>query len=120
MPSKPKLAFPSDVSDLLGAFEHERVDYLVVGGYAVAAHGRPRATKDLDLWVDGGDNLVRLARALAASGAPRRMVEGMVPRCMFERAPRADARTDVTDIPRHEIARTGSCRRTSVSRSTSA
>ncbi len=27
------------------------VQFLIVGGYAVAAHGHPRATKDLDVWV---------------------------------------------------------------------
>ena len=30
---------------------HHRVRFLVVGGYAVAAHGHPRLTKDLDVWV---------------------------------------------------------------------
>ena len=27
------------------------VQFLIVGGYAVAAHGHPRSTKDLDVWV---------------------------------------------------------------------
>ena len=31
--------------------EHE-VRYLIVGGYAVALHGHPRYTKDLDVWVE--------------------------------------------------------------------
>lgn len=39
---------PSDFSELIAAFEAHGVEYLVVGGYAVGAHGRPRATKDLD------------------------------------------------------------------------
>jgi len=30
--------------------EH-RVDYLIVGGYAVAFHGHPRATADIDIWI---------------------------------------------------------------------
>ncbi len=28
-----------------------RVKYLIVGGYAVALHGHPRYTKDLDIWI---------------------------------------------------------------------
>ena len=32
---------------------HHRVRFLLVGGYAVAAHGHPRLTKDLDVWVWG-------------------------------------------------------------------
>ena len=45
------------------------VEYLVVGGYALAAHGRPRYTGDLDLWV-GNDatNIRRLLQALDAFG----------------------------------------------------
>lgn len=41
------------------------VRYLVVGGYAVAAHGLPRATKDFDVWVwIGPGNVERLLAAL--------------------------------------------------------
>jgi predicted nucleotidyltransferase len=45
------------------------VEYLVVGGYALAAHGRPRYTGDLDFWVGTStENAVRLLRALAQFG----------------------------------------------------
>lgn len=52
--------------DLLAA---NAVEYLVVGGYALAVHGRPRYTGDLDLWV-GTDpaNIERLLAALTAFG----------------------------------------------------
>jgi hypothetical protein len=41
------------------------VRFLIVGGYAVAAHGHPRATKDLDVWVwIDKHNSERLVRAL--------------------------------------------------------
>lgn len=63
-------AFPADFSDLIAEFERASVEFLVVGGYAVGAHGRPRATKDLDLWIAGGANLERVAVALAAFGLP--------------------------------------------------
>lgn len=45
------------------------VHYLVVGGYAVAAHGHPRYTKDLDVWIDiTRDNAARVHKALADFG----------------------------------------------------
>lgn len=40
-----------DFRDMLLAFEDAEVEYLVVGAYALAAHGIPRATGHLDLWV---------------------------------------------------------------------
>jgi hypothetical protein len=62
---------PPDFADLLAAFAAEGVEFLVVGGYAVAFHARPRATKALDilLWGDA-ENLARAAVALARFGAP--------------------------------------------------
>lgn len=40
---------PPDFKDLLEEFARAEVEYVLVGGYAVAFHGRPRATKDIDL-----------------------------------------------------------------------
>lgn len=37
--------------DILSTFNAEGVEYLLVGAYAVAAHGLPRATGDIDLWI---------------------------------------------------------------------
>lgn len=60
-----------DFRDILTAFNTEKVQYLVVGAYAVAAHGLPRATGDLDLFVRcAADNAKRVVRALALFGAP--------------------------------------------------
>lgn len=60
-----------DYRDILSAFSDERVEYLVVGAYALAAHGVPRATGDIDLWVRCSDeNARRVFRALARFGAP--------------------------------------------------
>lgn len=45
--------------------------YLLVGGYAVAFHARPRYTKDLDVWIEASPaNAQRAWKALAAFGAP--------------------------------------------------
>jgi len=60
-----------DFVDLLRAFAAADVRFLVVGAYALALHGRPRATGDLDVWVDTtAENAARVVRALAAFGAP--------------------------------------------------
>ena len=64
-----------DFKDILAAFATHGVEYLVVGGYAVGFHGRPRFTKDLDLWIrPSADNLARVKSALVAFGAPNAMV----------------------------------------------
>lgn len=69
---------PPDFRDLLEAFARESVEAVLVGGYAVAFHGRPRATKDIDLVLAGApDNLERAARALAAFGAPTTVVSAV-------------------------------------------
>ena len=60
-----------DFVDLLRAFVAHDVRFLVVGAYALALHGRPRATGDLDVWVEATpENARRIVRALAAFGAP--------------------------------------------------
>ena len=60
-----------DFVDLLRAFLAAEVRFLVVGAYALALHGRPRATGDLDLWVEATpQNAERVMRGLAAFGAP--------------------------------------------------
>jgi hypothetical protein len=61
-----------DFVDLLRAFIAADVRFLVVGAYALALHGRPRGTGDLDVWVDATpDNAARVMRALTAFGAPK-------------------------------------------------
>lgn len=60
-----------DFVDLLRAFADADVKFLIVGAYALAHHGHPRATGDLDVWVDAtAENAPRIMRALAAFGAP--------------------------------------------------
>lgn len=60
-----------DFLDLLRAFAGADVRFLVVGAYALGLHGRPRATGDLDVWIDATpDNARRVMVALQAFGAP--------------------------------------------------
>ena len=58
-------------AEMLSILSAERVEFLVVGAYALAAHGLPRATGDIDIWVHpSADNAVRVLRALRHFGAP--------------------------------------------------
>jgi hypothetical protein len=60
-----------DFLDVLEAFVRTDVEFLVVGAHALAVHGIPRATGDLDLWVRPSDsNAKRVEAALLVFGAP--------------------------------------------------
>ncbi len=60
-----------DYKDMLQSFAAEGVRFLLVGAYALAAHGYPRATLDIDLWVEPTrENAGAVLRALARFGAP--------------------------------------------------
>jgi hypothetical protein len=60
----------SDFRDILSAFSEQNVEFMVVGAYAVAAHGLPRATGDIDLWINcSDDNATRVWAALQQFGA---------------------------------------------------
>ena len=60
-----------DYKDLLLALSAEKVKYLLVGAYALAAHGYPRATMDIDIWVKPDTaNAAAVLRSLERFGAP--------------------------------------------------
>ncbi len=70
-PSRENRLINSDFRDILSAFCEEKVEFMLVGAYAVAAHGLPRATGDIDLWIKrSDDNAPRVWRALERFGAP--------------------------------------------------
>jgi len=57
--------------EMLSALSAAGAEYLVVGAHALAAHGVPRATGDLDLWVRGTpENARRVFAGLKEFGAP--------------------------------------------------
>jgi hypothetical protein len=72
---------PPDFKELLEELVRDAVELLLIGGYAVAFHGRPRATKDIDILLEGSrENLERRApsRALrldAFSSAEERVLQ---------------------------------------------
>ncbi len=58
-----------DFKEFIESLNANQVRYLVVGGYAVALHGYPRYTKDLDIWIESiPENAARLVLALDAFG----------------------------------------------------
>lgn len=58
-----------DFKEFIALLNQNDVDYLVVGGYAVAIHGHPRYTKDLDVWILVDKlNASRILRALKMFG----------------------------------------------------
>ncbi len=56
---------------MLSGLSDSGVEFLLVGAYAMAAHGHPRATGDLDIWVRANpENAVKVLVALSRFGAP--------------------------------------------------
>lgn len=67
---------PPDFRDLLSELLRAQVRFLVVGAHALAVHGVPRATADLDVWIEPTrENARRTWQALAAFGAPLATLE---------------------------------------------
>jgi hypothetical protein len=63
-----------DFEDVVSALLAHRCEFLIVGAYALAAHGAPRATGDLDVLVRADtENSERVFQALVAFGAPLAM-----------------------------------------------
>ena len=61
----------SDLIELLSSLVEDRIRFLVVGGHAVAKHGEPRYTKDVDLWIDNSiKNATQVFQTLRDFGAP--------------------------------------------------
>jgi len=62
-----------DYRDMLSALSAAGAEYLVVGAYALAAHGLPRATGDIDFWIRPSPaNADRVLEALREFGVPLR------------------------------------------------
>lgn len=60
-----------DFRDILLCLKKERAEFIIVGAYALSAHGFPRSTGDIDIWVrNSAENARKVLRALSAFGAP--------------------------------------------------
>lgn len=61
----------SDYRDMIECLQAEGVEFMLVGGYAVALHGWPRTTLDIDFWILANpQNAEAVMRALRRFGAP--------------------------------------------------
>lgn len=64
-----EIKLPPDFKDFLRFLHTQRVEYLLIGGYAVAYHGYQRTTQDLDIWIAiHPDNAERMVAALKEFG----------------------------------------------------
>ena len=61
----------SDYKDMLQVLLDNGVKFLLVGAYAMGVHGYPRATGDIDIWIEpSAENSERVYRSMASFGAP--------------------------------------------------
>ncbi len=94
-----------DFAEMLDALSAAGAEFLIVGAHALAAHGRPRATGDLDIWVrPTAENAERVWNALLAFGAPLnelRIEDLATPEIVFQIGivpSRIDILTSLTDL----------------------
>jgi hypothetical protein len=58
-----------DFKEFIQSLNDNHVRYLVIGGYAVALHGYPRYTKDIDIWIDTSPgNAANMVKSLEQFG----------------------------------------------------
>ena len=63
--------FNDDFRDIIQAMNHQNVEYILVGGYAVILHGYRRVTGDMDIWVNRTkENYSKLSKAFSEFGLP--------------------------------------------------
>jgi len=64
-----EIKLPPDFKELLRLLDKKEVEYLLIGGYAVAYHGYPRSTQDIDIWIAiHPDNAERMVAVLEEFG----------------------------------------------------
>lgn len=60
-----------DYREMLSALSDNDVRFLIVGAYAMAGHGYPRSTGDINIWVEPSEeNSEKVCKSLAEFGAP--------------------------------------------------
>ena len=63
------IEFPRDFKEFLQLLNSKKIEYLVVGGYAVGYHGYPRATGDMDIWIAMNEqNAIKMVAAMKEFG----------------------------------------------------
>ena len=70
-----KIELHPDFKDFLRLLNSHNAKYLLVGGYAVGYHGYPRATADMDIWIEISEsNSKRVASAFRDFGLPNEAI----------------------------------------------
>ena len=65
------MVLAKDFREFCSLLNEEKIDYLIVGGYAVAFHGAPRATGDIDILIrPEHEHVLRLLSAIERFGFP--------------------------------------------------
>ena len=63
------MTLDKDFEDFVELLNKHNVDYMIVGGYALAFHGKPRHTGDLDIWINiAEDNARKMVLVIAEFG----------------------------------------------------
>jgi hypothetical protein len=63
------IQLPQDFREFLRSLNLKKVEYLIIGGYAVVYHGYPRSTGDFDIWISNApENAYRTVEALEEFG----------------------------------------------------
>ncbi|MDP3981161.1 MAG: nucleotidyltransferase [Chlamydiota bacterium] len=63
------IQLPQDFRELFQLLNSKKIEYLVIGGYAVALYGYPRATGDIDIWIATSEiNAKKIVEALIEFG----------------------------------------------------
>lgn len=63
------MLFSQDFREFIALLNEEKVEYLIVGGYALAVHGVPRFTQDIDFWIGiSSENTNKLLSVLQRFG----------------------------------------------------
>jgi len=63
------IEFPRDFKEFLKLLNSKKIEYLIIGGYAVGFHGYPRATGDMDVWIAANEkNAMKMVGALKQFG----------------------------------------------------
>lgn len=78
----------NDFKEFFELLNSEKVEYLLIGGFAVALHGHVRATSDIDVWIRASpENSIRVAKALRRFGFSERTIDDAMfaePRKIFQ------------------------------------
>lgn len=74
--SKENTKFPSHFRDFIIELNKHKVEYMLIGGYALGAYGHIRATNDLDIYINATEqNAAKMVHACTAYGIPSESIQ---------------------------------------------